>query len=81
MSKDNQLPLYYHLGTSCTASTLAELITLPADTLKVHLQTNPNTPGILNTSSKIYQQHGIGGFYQSWIPSIGRQLTSTGIQD
>jgi hypothetical protein len=69
---------------STSSAAIAELCTLPIDTVKVYIQAN-NLPGSdrikpLTAVHTIYKNHGLNGFYRSWIPSTLRQTAYTGIR-
>lgn len=67
-----------NLTVSCLSASLAEFITLPLDTTRIYIQNNQIKPKI--AIKNIYQSYGINGFYKSFIPSILRSSTSTGIR-
>jgi len=86
MSVEKKLPLHSQLAIGMTSASLAEACTLPLDTIKVHMQANLANLTVKDASSRpmistikgIYQTRGIGGFYQSWFPSIARTACATG---
>ncbi len=71
---------------SMVSSGLAELVTVPIDTVKVHLQANisqsipSKTNPILRSVKEIYRYDGIKGFYRSSVASVGRQMLSGGVR-
>jgi len=68
---------------SMLASGMAEGLTMPLDTIKVHMQAHLKDGGrhpLMSSLRGIYAQNGIGGFYRSFVPSIGRQMLSGGIR-
>lgn len=83
MSK-NDLNLSQHLICTMGAAGLSELVTMPLDTVKVHLQTHLTTSGtrhqVFKSINTIYHNNGIIGFYQSLVPSVTRQMCSSGIR-
>lgn len=79
----NEKKLSFLQQMTCTmgASAIAESITSPLDTIKTNLQANLNSNrNITSTIHNIYQVNGIIGFYQSWLPSVCRQVCSSGVR-
>lgn len=74
---------------SMTASGLAELITVPIDTVKVHMQAHVNRQTSVHTTAKnpmirsmveIFKVDGLGGFYKSSMASVTKGMCSGGIR-
>lgn len=63
---------------TCTASSVAELVTLPLDTIRINVQNNQIRPK--QAIKNIYNDLGVMGFYRSVIPSVLRSGSSTGIR-
>jgi Mitochondrial carrier protein len=80
MTKNDNLPLHMNVIFSCSSAGIAELITLPLDTIKVNIQTAPNKTKIYPIIDSIWTKYGVKGFYNSVFASIGRQTTMTGIR-
>jgi hypothetical protein len=65
-----------HIVASATATCIAEFATLPLCTLKANYQ-NTNSTSISETSSRIWNRHGIKGFYKASGWAITSQTLST----
>ncbi len=83
MSRNNQTdnkPLSWskNLSISCTSAAIAEILTLPIDTIKVHIQAHQP----ITTRQAIRQIAGqppsLRGFYGAFTPSLLRQTIYTG---
>jgi len=75
------ISLAKHLGLSCLSSGMAEMLTLPVDTLKVHIQSHPdNKLTVRNSFQQIIGAQGVRGLSRAWIPSLSRQMLYTGVR-
>lgn len=80
-NKKKELGLAQHIGLSCVSSGMAEILTLPIDTIKVHIQSNPEQKlTVRNSWHQITKMQGVRGLGQAWIPSLSRQVSYTGIR-
>ncbi len=59
-----------------TGSACAEFVTLPVCTIKTQYQTNLLSPSLWYTTSTIYKQHGLYGFYNASAPAIVSQIVA-----
>ena len=67
------------------ASSTAEIVTIPIDTVKVRLQlqgqgTNIARLGLLPTIKSIYTNEGVSGFYKGLTPALLRQMSYSSIR-
>lgn len=85
---DIPLTFQQKLYTSITSASLAEICTMPLDSVKVNMQAQigrnntslqPNY-SMIQSIRNIYSTRGVSGFYQSWFPSITRAGLSNGLR-
>jgi len=64
------------------AGTIAELVTLPMDTLKVRMQINAGSRvlPLRRVVGDVVAQEGLGGFFKGLTPAVARQITYQGIK-
>ena len=69
----------HNIIASSTATSLAELITIPICTVKTNYQTNYQikSHGIIQTIKNIHQRRGVSGFYSASAFAMSAQVVST----
>lgn len=65
------------LLSSSSATSIAELLTIPICTIKTNYQTNLNYKSFIHVTKDIYKSRGIYGFYSASLSAMMAQIVST----
>lgn len=71
----SKLSIFETLFSAFSAASIAELVTLPLDTIKVTLQVHQGKyKGSVDAARGILATEGFGGLMRGWVPGIARQF-------